>query len=338
VAVELKAIEVDRLVKVYPGGVRALDGVSLAVEEGSSHALLGPNGAGKTTLIRILTTQLRPTSGTARVMGFDVISQASRVRELVGYVPQEMSLWTDLTGYENMLVYAKICGIPSSRRREVIEELLDFMELREAAHRLVRTYSGGMIRRLEIAIALMSRPRILILDEPTIGLDPRARSLVWDRLLSYKRESGTTIFFATHYMDEAERYAGAVTILDRGRVIAEGSPEYLKETVGSDGVAVRIGLAEGFERVGEAVKVLSDMGFRVVGDGGSIVAYVGRVSKDLPRLLEALYGAGLRVREVEVRERTLDDVFITLTGRSIEESHGTLKEVLATRRMIRRGG
>jgi ABC-2 type transport system ATP-binding protein len=271
-------------------------------------------------------------------MGFDVVSQASRVRELVGYVPQEMSLWTDLTGYENMLVYSKIYGIPSSRRRGVIEELLDFMELREAAHRLVRTYSGGMIRRLEIAIALMSRPGILILDEPTIGLDPRARSLVWDRLLSYRRESGTTIFFATHYMDEAERYADTVTILDRGRVIAEGSPEYLKETVGSDGVAVRIGLAEGFERVGEAVKVLSDMGFRVVGDGGSIVAYVGRVSRDLPRLLEALYGAGLRVREVEVRERTLDDVFIALTGRSIEESHGTLKEVLATRRMIRRGG
>ncbi|MCC6047482.1 MAG: ATP-binding cassette domain-containing protein, partial [Desulfurococcaceae archaeon] len=163
--------------------MRALDGVSLAVEEGSSHALLGPNGAGKTTLIRILTTQLRPTSGTARVMGFDVVSQASRVRELVGYVPQEMSLWTDLTGYENMLVYSKIYGVPSSRRRGVIEELLDFMELREAAHRLVRTYSGGMIRRLEIAIALMSRPGILILDEPTIGLDPRARSLVWDRLL-----------------------------------------------------------------------------------------------------------------------------------------------------------
>ncbi len=190
-----KAVEAKNVVKVYRDGVRALNGVNLEVDEGCVYALLGPNGAGKTTLIRIITTQLRPNEGYVKVFGYDVVSQASKVRELIGYVPQEVSLWSDLTGYENLLMYAKIYGIPKEIRGRVIDDVLDFMGLKDAANRLVRTYSGGMIRRLEIASAIMVKPKLMVLDEPTIGLDPSARKTVWERIISYKREFGVTVFF-----------------------------------------------------------------------------------------------------------------------------------------------
>jgi len=332
----LEAIVINNVVKIYSGGVRALDDVSLITEEGSSHALLGPNGAGKTTLIRIITTQIKPTSGSVKVLGFDTISQGSRVRELLGYVPQEMSLWTDLSGFENMLIYSKLYGIPPSQRRGTIEELLEFMELREAANRLVKTYSGGMIRRLEIAIALMRKPRILILDEPTIGLDPRARSLVWSKLLSFKKEHDMTIFFATHYMDEAEKYADKVTLLNRGKIVIEGSPVQLKEVVGGNTVTVKLHSSRDRDYVVESLK---NTEFKItVLDERSLLFSVNNVPRDLPRLIEAIYKLGVIVEEVELNEKTLDDVFIALTGMRVEETPGRLREVLSTRRMIRRGG
>jgi len=316
---------------VYSGGVTALNGVNLTVEEGASHAILGPNGAGKTTLIRIVTTQIKPTRGSVRVFGFDVLSQGERVRELIGYVPQEMSLWTDLTGYENALIYAKIYGIESSRRAKVVEEALEFMGLREASRRLVKTYSGGMIRRLEIAIALMSRPRLIILDEPTIGLDPRARMLVWESLLSYKKEYGTTIFFATHYMDEE-----SISLINRGKIIAEGTPLELKKTYGVDKVVLRVG--GDAER---AKEVLSGLGFTAVaGNNGEISVVTKEPATALPKIIEGLYSADIKVLEARVVEASLDDVFIKLTGRGIseEEERERVREVLSTRGMIRRGG
>lgn len=330
------AVEVRDLVKVYSGGVTALNGVNLTVEEGASHAILGPNGAGKTTLIRIVTTQIKPTRGSAKVFGFDVSSQGERVRELIGYVPQEMSLWTDLTGYENALIYAKIYGIESSRRAEVVEEALEFMGLREASRRLVKTYSGGMIRRLEIAIALMSRPRLIILDEPTIGLDPRARMLVWESLLSYKKEYGTTIFFATHYMDEADRYAERISMINRGKIIAEGTPLELKKTYGVDKVVLRVG--GDAER---AKEVLSGLGFSAVaGNNDEISVVTKEPATALPKIIEGLYSADIKVLEARVVEASLDDVFIKLTGRGISEGEERerVREVLSTRGMIRRGG
>jgi len=330
------AVEVRDLVKVYSGGVTALNGVNLTVEEGASHAILGPNGAGKTTLIRIVTTQIKPTRGSVKVFGFDVSSQGERVRELIGYVPQEMSLWTDLTGYENALIYAKIYGIESSRRTEVVEEALEFMGLREASRRLVKTYSGGMIRRLEIAIALMSRPRLIILDEPTIGLDPRARMLVWESLLSYKKEYGTTIFFATHYMDEADRYAERISMINRGKIIAEGTPLELKKTYGVDKVVLRVG--GDAER---AKEVLSGLGFSAVaGNNGEISVVTKEPATALPKIIEGLYSADIKVLEARVVEASLDDVFIKLTGRGISEGEERerVREVLSTRGMIRRGG
>lgn len=328
------AIEARDLVKVYSGNVVALNGVDLRVEEGASHAILGPNGAGKTTFIRIITTQIKPTSGSAKVFGYDVASHAASVRRLIGYVPQEMSLWTDLTGYENMLIYSKIYGLEPGSRRKVIEELLELMELNDASRRLVKTYSGGMIRRLEIAIALMSRPRLLILDEPTIGLDPRARMMVWEKLLAYKKESNTTIFFATHYMDEADKYADRVTLIDKGKIVAEGAPRELKASLGSDKVIIKV---QG--NTNEARAYLLDNGYSVETNGnGELIIAAENPAHVLPRVIEGLYSRGVVVLEARAVEATLDDVFIKLTGRRIsEDEHGRVREVLSTRRAIRRG-
>lgn len=330
------AVETKSLVKVYSGGVRALNGVDLKVEEGTSHAILGPNGAGKTTLIRILTTQIRPTGGEAYVFGYNVASKGSKVRELLGYVPQEFSLWTDLTGYENMLIYSKIYGIESSKRKAVIEDLLEFMGLSEASYRLVKTYSGGMIRRLEVAIALMSRPQLLVLDEPTIGLDPAARMLVWEKLQLYRKEYGTTIFFATHYMDEADKYADMVSLMDRGKIIQEGKPSELKKLVEGDRIVLKV---RG-DSIEEAEKILREVAGEVsLGPNKEIYVTVKDATSTFPAVIEKLYSRGINVIEAKVLEATLDDVFIRLTGKRIaEEERGKLRDVLSVRRAIKRGG
>jgi len=333
------AVWVEDLVKVYSGGVRALNGVSIRVRAGELRAILGPNGAGKTTLMRILTTQITPTKGRAYVFGYDVAKEGDRVRRMLGYVPQEFSLWTELTGYENMLIYAKIYGIPGNRRRSIIEEALDFMELREAANRLVRTYSGGMLRRLEIAVALMLRPKILFLDEPTIGLDPRAREMVWRRLLEFRKEYGCTIYFNTHYMDEAERYAERITILNRGTVIAEGTTEELKRYAKVfDRVTLRIEEAD----VGaDVVKLISDVpGASLLKySNGEVILESSEPSKVLPIVIELLESRGIKVREASISRASLDDVFIKLTGMTMEEAErASLREVMSLRRAIKRGG
>ncbi|MEM4487581.1 MAG: ABC transporter ATP-binding protein [Desulfurococcaceae archaeon] len=315
--------------------MKALNGVDLRIEEGASHAILGPNGAGKTTLIRILTTQIKPTRGEARVFGYSVVDQGNRVRELIGYIPQEMSLWADLTGYENMVIYSKIYGIEPSNRRGVIEELLEFMGIREASNRLVRTYSGGMIRRLEIAIALMPKPRLLILDEPTIGLDPSARMLVWDKLQLYKRDYGATIFFATHYMDEADRYADRVSLIDRGKIVEEGTPAELKRLIEGDRIKLKISGS-----VERAKMVLLEITNEIsVSENGEIQIAVKDAATAFPAVIERLHSCGINVLEARVLEATLDDVFIRLTGkRIVEDERGKLREVLSTRRAIKRGG
>ncbi|MBN2152359.1 MAG: ATP-binding cassette domain-containing protein [Candidatus Lokiarchaeota archaeon] len=218
------AVEARNITKVFSGTVRALDGLSIGVEAGKVFAMLGPNGSGKTTLMRILTTQIKATSGMASVFGLDVSREGKRIRETISYVPQEMSVWTDITGYENMLVFSKIYGIPSSQRKGMIDDALAEMDLAEFADKLVRIYSGGMIRRLEIASALLIKPRLLFLDEPTIGLDPSARKIVWDKVLAFKKELGTTVFFNTHYMDEADAYADQITIISKGKEVASGGP------------------------------------------------------------------------------------------------------------------
>lgn len=220
------------------GELTAVDALSLSVEAGEIFGLLGRNGAGKTTLIRMLTTLLRPTSGSATVAGYDVVRQAADVRRAIGYVPQALSADGELTGYENLWIFAKLYDIPRVEREVRIRDGLAFMGLAEAATKLVNTYSGGMIRRLEIAQSMLHRPKVLFLDEPTLGLDPVAREAVWEHIERLRADYDTTIFLTTHYMDEAEHLCGRVAILRQGKAIAIGTLNELKAAIGGEDVTL----------------------------------------------------------------------------------------------------
>lgn len=215
------------------GGLTAVDALTLSVERGEVFGLLGPNGAGKTTVIRMLTTLLPPTSGGARVAGFDIARRPGDVRRRIGYVPQLLSVDGSLTGYENLLIFAKLYDIPRGERASRVRGALALVGLGDDAGRLVRQYSGGMIRRLEIAQSTLHRPPLLFLDEPTVGLDPVARKAVWEHIVRLREEFGTTIFLTTHYMEEAERLCGRVAIIHRGKIVADDSPERLKASIGN---------------------------------------------------------------------------------------------------------
>ncbi len=224
-------LETESLTRRF-GTLTAVDAFSILVDSGEIFGLLGPNGAGKTTVIKMLTTLLRPTSGKGRVAGFDVIRQAARVRRVIGYVPQAVSVDGSLTGYENLLIFAKLYDIPRDERESRLRDALVFMGLSDAAHKLVREYSGGMIRRLEIAQSTLHRPPVLFLDEPTIGLDPLARKAVWEHVVNLRDQYGTTIFLTTHYMEEADNLCSRVAIMHSGKVVTVGEPADLKASIG----------------------------------------------------------------------------------------------------------
>jgi ABC-2 type transport system ATP-binding protein len=329
------AIEVQGLVKIYDGTIRALDGVDLKVKTSDVFALLGPNGAGKTTLIRILTTQLKPAKGKASIFGMDVVKHDAEIRKVMSYVPQEMSVWTDITGFENLLIYSKIYGLPSNQRKKVIQEALESMGLNEAANWLVRTYSGGMIRRLEVACALLIKPKMLFLDEPTIGLDPAARKTVWEKILSFKKEIGTTVFFNTHYMDEADLYSDEIAIIDRGKIVASGTATELKDSIRRDVIHI----SAGEQNIGEeVVSKIKRLGFvdDVTVNNSELTVMVGDAETALPGILEVLRIEGVAVEKISATKPTLDDVFLKYAGTTFTPASG-IREVRQIRRMIKRG-
>jgi ABC-2 type transport system ATP-binding protein len=328
------AVEVSELTKVYENKIRALDGVDLKVEAGKVFALLGPNGAGKTTLMRILTTQLKPTSGEAHVSELDVVRDGSKIRRLVGYIPQEMSVWTDISGYENLLIYAKIYGIPTSKRREIIEEALKKMGLSEVANNLVKTYSGGMIRRLETACTILIKPKILFLDEPTIGLDPSARKAVWEELTSFRKEYDLTVFFNTHYMDEADLYADEIAIINDGKIVKKGTAEELKRSVGGE-IILLSSDSDISEDCSNKVKGLS-MVNEVITNNSEMTVIVEDAETVLPEVLETLRASRVTVKKISITKPTLDDVFLKYAGTRLEAG-GRISEVRQVRGMIRRG-
>ena len=308
-----RAIEAVDLVKTYKGDVRALDGVSLAVESGTIFGLLGPNGAGKSTTVKILTTLSRADSGTAHVLGVDVARQPDRVRRLIGVVGQHGAVDPAATGRENMLLQGHLYGMGGAELRRRTEELLGRFGLAEAADRIVTTWSGGMQRKLDVACGLIHRPRVLFLDEPTTGLDPEARADLWTEVQRLADE-GLTILLTTHYLEEADRLAGQVAIIDRGQIVARGTPEDLKAELHGDAIVVELHEADR----GDAVRVLQGIaGLREpVVDGRTLRARADDGARAIPVVLGALESGGVPVASVTVARPSLDDVYLRHTGRA----------------------
>ncbi|HEX7083136.1 MAG TPA: ATP-binding cassette domain-containing protein [Gaiellaceae bacterium] len=308
------AIETEGLRKCY-GDVVALAGVDLRVEAGIVFGLLGPNGAGKTTAVRILTTLLPPDGGTARVAGLDVVRDAARLRERVGLAGQYAAVDENLTGFENLEMVGRLYHLPRREARARARRLLDEFDLSDAASRLVRTYSGGMRRRLDLAAALVARPPVLFLDEPTTGLDPRSRLALWDTIETLV-SGGTTVLLTTQYLDEADRLAQRIAVIDRGAVIAEGAPAELKATVGGESLEVRLADPAQAARALEALAPLTD-GEPSVLDATAVVPLRGRTGA-IAEAVRLLDRAGIGADDLVVRTPTLDDVFLGLTGHAAE--------------------
>jgi ABC-2 type transport system ATP-binding protein len=309
------AVETERLHKRY-GDVLALRGVDLSVETGRVFGLLGPNGAGKTTAVRILTTLLLPDEGSARVAGIDVLREPAKVRERIGLAGQYAAVDENLTGFENLEMVGELYHLGRRVARERATSLLADFDLSDAADRLVRTYSGGMRRRLDLAAALVARPPVLFLDEPTTGLDIRSRIGLWDAIEELVSE-GTTVLLTTQYLDEADRLAERIAVIDQGQVIAEGTPAELKNRVGGD--RLEIHLCDG-GRGEEAITALTTIASsRPFIENGSVSVPVSERRGSIADAVRRLDDAGIAIDDIAVRTPTLDDVFLQLTGHAAEE-------------------
>ena len=323
----MKAIEASNLRKRYPGGVRALEGLSFAVEAGTIFGLLGPNGAGKSTTIKILTTLSRPDSGEASVAGLDVVRDAERVRRSIGVVGQKHGLDPEATGRENLEMQAEIYGLTGSARRERVEQLLKRFGLAEAAGRIAKTYSGGMQRRLDVALGLVHRPKVLFLDEPTTGLDPEARVELWREIERLAGEEQMTILLTTHYLEEADRLAARLAIVDRGRIVTDGTPDELKRELRGDTVQVELLEAAN----GDASAAFSQLAgvSELAIDGRLLRARVDNGAAAIPSLITALERKGVGVASATVARPSLDDVYLRHAGRSFQQADTRTKEVSA---------
>jgi ABC-2 type transport system ATP-binding protein len=313
------AVEAEGLVKVYrsrKSEVRALDGVDLEVREGTVLGLLGPNGAGKTTTVRILATLLRPNAGTARVAGFDVLRESQSVRKAIGLSGQYAAIDENLTGRENLWMFGRLYHLSSPEARVRADELLERFQLDEAADRVAKTYSGGMRRRLDLAAALIGRPRLLFLDEPTTGLDPRSRLGMWDVIRAQVRE-GATLLLTTQYLEEADELATEIAVVDKGKIIARGTADQLKSQVGGERIEV---VAHDVSELPRAALLLAPDGTATVEDHMrriTISAHGG--ATHLIDVVRKLGDAGIKIDDIALRRPTLDDVFLELTGHVAEE-------------------
>ena len=308
-------IQAEGLVREFKGGIRAVDGIALQVAPGEIYGFLGPNGAGKSTTVHMLTTLLPPTAGSARVAGFDVVREGARVRAAIGAALQEAALDPLLTGREHLRLQTALHGMTKAERRPRTEALLERVGLTQAANRKVRTYSGGMKRRLDLALALVHEPSILFLDEPTTGLDPQSRNGLWAEVARLASDEGVTVFLTTQYLEEADVLADRVGIIDRGHIVAEGRPAALKAEIGRPSVEAvpcsagdRAAVAEVLRRFGRPVPG-SPKGVTVRLDGGE------EARADVVRALEA---ESLHLDHLQLHAPTLDDVFLAKTGRSLE--------------------
>lgn len=307
----MDAILVDNLTKTYKGGVKALQGVSFAVQPGEIFGLLGPNGAGKSTTVRILATLTQPDGGSAVVAGHDVFKDAAGVRRSIGYVAQATGVDRWATGRENLTLQAQMLRVPTRQVRARVSEMLEWVNLTDAAAKTVNTYSGGMKRRLEIAMGLVHRPAVLFLDEPTTGLDPETRRALWRDLERLRAERNIAVLLTTHYLEEADALCDRLSIVDHGRVVAEGTPEALKAEIAGDTVTLDVG-----EAVAQAAEVLGTIEgvLEVIPDGTLVTVRVRNGAAAVPGVAAALDRANIAVRTLRLGSASLDDVYLKHTG------------------------
>jgi len=320
-------IVADGLTKVFNKNLVAVDHISFNVKEGEIFGFLGPNGAGKTTTINMLTTVLMPTEGAASVLGYDIVRQANEVRKVIGVVPQEYTADEDLTGYENIILCADLYGIPRETAKKRALDLLDLVELKKFKDKKVETYSGGMRRRLELACGLINRPKILFLDEPTLGLDVQTRTVTWEYIRRLKEEYGMTLFMTTHYLEEADALCDRIAIIDHGKIIVTGTPSKLKDSLGGDIITISIkenadvtAIILGVENVKE-VKKQNGL-YRIKAEYGEVAA---------PLIIEALRKKGYTVTKLSLTEPTLNEVYLEYTGRAMRDIEESRESILSQR-------
>jgi ABC-2 type transport system ATP-binding protein len=320
----VKTVETIDLVKNF-NGLTAVDKVNLSVEKGEIFGLLGPNGAGKTTTIKMLITLLKPTSGKAMVAGFDVLTQADDVRKRIGYVPQESALDIRLTASENLELFAELYALPKSNIKPRIQEVLELVELNKRKDDLVAHFSGGMKRRLEISRGLLPTPEVLFLDEPTLGLDPQTRRIVWEFIHRLQKEWNLTILATTHYLEEAEHEMDKVAIIDKGRIMAMGKPDDLKAEFGKDLVELTL-QTQGEESSEDQIRsrlLELQLGSDLTVRDKAVRVAVANGKTALPSIIHKIESLGIEVESISVRSPSLDDVFIKYTGRGIREEEGS---------------
>ena len=322
----------EHLVKVYGGKIRAVDDVSFSIQDGELYGFLGPNGAGKTTTVQMLTGNLRLTGGHATVAGVDVARDPLKVKERIGLVFQESTADPDLTGRENLELAAALFRVPLRTTKSTINSLLERMQIGDAADRLVKTYSGGMRRRLELAVGIVHSPQVLFLDQPTLGLDPQGRAGFWRYVLELRKDHGVTVFVTTHYLDEADTMCDRIAIIDHGKIVATGTPSELKDRLGGDIVTVRTTGRSGPE-VETLLKGLPGV-VSVTSSEGSYRVKVPRGEELIPILVDACTRAGIGLAGVSLKRPSLDEVFLEFTGREYREDEGGMN---ATDRAVRIG-
>ena len=308
-------IEVEGLVREFKGGIRAVDGIDLRVEPGEIYGFLGPNGAGKSTTVLMLTTLLPPTAGSARVAGHDIVKEGPAVRQAIGAALQEAALDGLLTGRDHMRLQTALQGVPKAERRARGDALLERVGLADAADRKVAGYSGGMKRRLDLALALVHHPRILFLDEPTTGLDPQSRSDMWQEVARLAHEDGVTVFLTTQYLEEADVLADRIAIIDQGRIVARGTPDELKAEIGRPSLEVEPAEAGSLD---EVAGVLARFGLPVTARPGAVAVRLRGSVDQLPEIVRAIDAEDIVLADFRLHAPTLDDVFLAKTGRKLE--------------------
>ena len=329
----MHAIEIGDLTKVFNKRTKAVNGISFVVQEGEIFGLLGPNGAGKTTTIRMVTNLTTPTSGTIMVFGTNVSNSSEQVRQMIGYIPQSISVDADLTAYENLLIFAKLFYVPKNERDKRIRFALKYMGLEDRTNDLVKRFSGGMMRRLEVAQALVNQPKMLILDEPSIGLDPSSKMQMWKYLRQLNDDFGTTILITTHDMSEADELCDRIAVMSSGKIAVIGSPLELKESVGKE--TITIILQSSSEKTMPPLS--DDLGMISSNDGNTIKILTRNGEHAIPRILESFKNAGLNVDSVSLNKITLDDVFIKYAKTKFEaENTESNRDARLVRRTYRR--